>query len=558
MTDIKDRKVVDGELFERMILCGAKQLKAHMQTVNDLNVFPIPDGDTGENMYATFRGGLDRLKDVKENSVFQKADALASGMLLNARGNSGVILSQLFYGMALGLKEYETATVDNLADAFLVGVKQAYSSVAKPVEGTMLTVAREAAEYAKEGSNQNTTVSVFIENYLAEMKRSLDRTPELLPVLKEAGVIDSGGAGLVYIAEGFRDAVEGESADGVDFEMGESRKQIDFSAFTEDSVMEYGYCTELLLQLQKIKTDIATFDVQTVIDFLETVGDSIVAFQTGTVVKIHVHTMTPYKVLEFCQKYGEFLTVKIENMTLQHNETAGEKKKEETEYKRVRPHTAFATVVVADGKGLTETFAEMGADVVIDGGQGNNPSIERFIQAFDEANADVIFVFPNNKNIIMAAKQAKDIYKKSEIRVIESRNFGEAYSALSMLDYSSCDADQIQAAFYESMENASCGMITRAVRTTSVGGVAIQEGDYIGFTDRDMLVSVPDKVQAFFDLADKLETAEKSFLIAVYGAGATDEERACVAETAMQKYPTVEFYELDGGQDVYDFILIIE
>ncbi|MBQ8426210.1 MAG: DAK2 domain-containing protein, partial [Clostridia bacterium] len=468
MKNNTNEKIIDGELFERIVVAGAYNLKAHIDTVNDLNVFPIPDGDTGDNMFMTIKCGLSGLKSVTENSVDLKAKALADGMLLNARGNSGVILSQLFAGLANGVVGLDTVDVHGFGEALKIGVKQAYASVVKPVEGTMLTVAREAADYGVEHSGTGVTLGAFFEGFVNEMKVSLDNTPNLLAVLKEAGVIDSGGAGLLYIGEGMKKAVEGTEI-AITEDQGAGDDDLDFSKFTEDSEMVFGYCTEFLLQLQNSKVNAKEFEIQPIIDYLNTIGDSIVAFKTGTVVKVHVHTLTPYKALEYCQQFGEFLKIKIENMTLQHNETS-EKTEPIKPKKKKFNRTKFGLVTVATGNGLINTFTEFGADVVIDGGQGKNPSIERFIEAFDDANADNIFVLPNNSNIIMAAKQARDLYKGSNIFVIETKNFGQAYSILSMLDYSADDAETIAENMKSDMANVVTGMITGSIRDANIDG----------------------------------------------------------------------------------------
>ncbi len=556
MKNNAQEKIIDGNLFEKIVIAGASNLKAHIDAVNELNVFPIPDGDTGDNMFMTINGGLSGLKSVKENSIGLKAKALADGMLLNARGNSGVILSQLFSGLANGVSGKDDVDVHGFGEALKVGVKQAYASVVKPVEGTMLTVAREAADYGVSLSDQKLTLGAFFEGFVNEMRVSLDNTPNLLAVLKEAGVIDSGGAGLLYITEGMKSAVEGNEI-AVTEDVGSESKSLDFSAFTEDSQMQFGYCTEFLLQLQNCKVNAKEFDIAPIVEYLNTIGDSIVAFKTGTIVKVHVHTMTPSKVLEFCQQFGEFLTIKIENMTVQHNETAEKPAPEKPKKKKVN-RTKFGLVTVATGEGLINTFSEFGADVVIDGGQGKNPSIERFIEAFDDANADHIFVLPNNSNIIMAAKQAADIYKDSKIYVVETKNFGQAYSILSMLDYSADNPLAIVENMRSDMANVVTGMITSAIRTANIDGVDIEKGQYIGFTDKVMQVSTDDKVSTFSALAEKLSAEEKEFMIAVYGKDVTEQQKQAVKESVSQKYSNLEFYEMDGGQEVYDFIMILE
>ena len=545
---------VNGELFEKIILSGAKKLQSKVQEVNDLNVFPIPDGDTGENMFLTIKGGVEKMVAEGSTLLSDKANALAQGMLLNARGNSGVILSQLFFGLSEGLRSKEFASLSDLGVAFSQGVKRAYSSVVHPVEGTILTVAREAVENACDNIDNDMELADFFKHFLLEMKKSLDNTPELLETLKESGVIDSGGAGLVYIVEGFYKAIMEEEIDSeLAITTTESIPSVDLSKFTADSVMEFGYCTELLLQLQNSKVDTECFDVNTIIEYLQTLGDSIVAFKTGTIIKLHVHTLKPYKVLEFCQQFGEYLTVKIENMTLQHNETDENKKVQ----KKQKSRTKYAVVTVASGDGLIKLFKDLGADSVICGGQTNNPSSEDFIQAFDEVNADYIFVLPNNGNVVLTAKQAAEMYKNSDVRVIESKNIGQGYSALSMLDYSVDNVDEIENNLKSDMQGVVTAMLSTAVRSTVVNGVEITKDDYIGFTDHTMLVSNKDKLTSAKILIDKL-AEDKSFIISISGKDATNEQSKAIESYVTEKYPQLEVYSVDGGQDVYDFIFIIE
>ena len=554
MTD----KIIDGEAFGKLASSGAAGLKAKKQEVNDLNVFPIPDGDTGDNMYMTINGGVSYLKAGIAGAVGDEAQTLAKGMLLNARGNSGVILSQFFAGLAAGLEGIDKASVADFGRALTSGVKQAYSAVVQPVEGTVLTVAREAVDYAVSRITDDTTVADLFTDCVAEMKRSLERTPTLLEVLAEAGVVDSGGAGLLAIFEGMLGASQGKAVEAAPDESTGANAVLDFSKFNENSEMTFGYCTEFLLQLQNSKVDAESFDVQVIIDYLSTIGDSIVAVKTGTVVKIHVHTMTPYKALEFCHSFGEYLTVKIENMTLQHSETGENFATNKKKAKKKRPHKEFALVTVAIGKGLVETFTELGADIVIDGGQGKNPSIENFIDAFEEVNADHIFVLPNNSNIIMAARQAKELFADSDIHIIETKNFGEAYSILSMLDYSSKDAEAIAADMREYMKSSVTGMITSSIRSVTLDGVDVKEGEYIGFTNKTMLASSPDKTVTFKLLTEKLDTKSKEFMIVFMGEDVTENEQAAVEAIVSEQYPNVEFYALAGGQEIYDFIIILE
>ena len=551
MNLVKER-VIDGNDFEKLITSGVYNLKKHIDIVNDLNVFPVPDGDTGDNMYLTINGGLNSLKNINDNAIGVKAEALANGMLLNARGNSGVILSQFFNGIALSLKDKINADTKVIAKALKEGVNKAYASVVNPVEGTMLTVIREATENAINNLEKNESIGDFFDYYLNEMKSSLDRTPDLLFSLKEADVVDSGGKGLVYIVEGMKSAIDGKEIENNE-EQNVNVSSVDFSKFNEDSIMEYGYCTEFLLQLQKCKCDVNSFDVKELIKFLETIGDSIVAVKTNSIVKVHVHTLTPYKALEYAQRFGEYLTVKIENMTLQHNDL---NKKEVKKIKKER--TKYGIVTVLNGQGLKDTFYDLGVDVIIDGGQTSNPSIETFIEAFDECNADNIFVFPNNSNIIMAANKAKELYSKSNIIVINSKNIGEAYSSISLLDYSSDNLDEIKENFEINMQNVTTAMLTKSIRNALINNVDIKENDYIGFKDKIMLTSNKDKLESYFELLNKLDIEHKNYLINIYGKDLLNKEKEIIEKYINDNYPSLEYYSIEGDQEIYDVILIME
>ena len=540
-------KTLDGILFARMINSGAANLKAHAKEINDLNVFPIPDGDTGDNMLMTMMGGVHH--DTNScDSLCEMADCVSSGMLLSARGNSGVILSQFFEGIKNGFTGLQTADTKEIGEAFRQGVKQAYSSVMTPTEGTILTVVREATEYACEQNAD--TPEAFLDAFIDEAKRSLARTPELLPVLKKAGVVDSGAAGLIYIVDGMMGAVIGE--DIAEFsEVSEITQELDLDAFNEDSVLEFGYCTELLVRLQNAKTDISTFDVKVITDYLQTIGDSIVTVRNGSIVKLHVHTRQPQKVLDFCQQYGEFLKVKIENMSLQHNNTV-------TVEAPAKERKQYGVVAVACGEGLKETFRERGADVIVDGGQSMNPSAEDFIEAFEEVNADVIFVFPNNGNIILTAEQAAHLYDKSDVRVIESTTIGAGYASLAMLDTSSGDTDAIVEDLRMAMDGVITAEISHCVRDATMDGKEIHTGDYIGFVGKEMLSVNESRLVTVCESIDALNFSRYDFCILICGKDATDEEAEKIEAYVNSHYRGKEIYIINGGQDVYDYIMIVE
>lgn len=551
---------LDGALYAEMVKSGAVNLRNNAQTVNELNVFPIPDGDTGENMARTIEGGISSLASADEKDISKVSETLARGMLLSARGNSGVILSQFFEGVRRGLIGVAQAGIKEIKAAFSSGVSQAYSAVVQPTEGTILTVMREATAAAdKVGDDQ--TLETYFAVFIDELYASLERTPELLPVLKEADVIDSGGAGFVYIVEGMNRALTGE-ADTVSLQHhahGEVAAAADEGAdkFNADSEMKFGYCTEVIVQLSNSKTDAEKYDVKTLISYLEEIGgDSIVAFKTGTRIKVHVHTFEPDKVLMYCLTVGEFVAVKVENMSIQHTEAVVRNRfvrqtPKKTERKK------YATVAVADGAGIIEQFKSLGADYVVDGKQTMNPSAQDFISAFDEVGAEVIFVLPNNANIILTAKQAAELYKKSQVVVINSKTLAEGYSAMSMLDYSSDNADKIKAAFEEAVQSVETGLVTYAVRDSHVNGIYIKKGDFLGFADKELLACNADIVKASCELLDKIDKTDKSIIIAMRGKDADADITAQIAEH-VKKTTDLEFYDFDGGQDVYSFIFVVE
>ncbi len=550
-------KLLDGELFASMVRGGAAQLRSNATVVNNLNVFPVPDGDTGDNMSMTIEGGVAALEGMHTDNLADVTQKLSQGMLLGARGNSGVILSQFFAGMTKGFAKHERANAQVVGMAMQEGVKQAYASVITPTEGTILTVAREAVEYAVSRLTESSTIFSLFSDLIKEMYNSLQRTPDLLAALKEAGVIDSGGAGLFYIMQGFYKILIGEAIDESELPPPAVKAPaVDFSSFGPDSVMTYGYCTELLLQLQNAKVDVEAFDEKVIVEFLQTIGDSIVAFKTGTIVKLHVHTMTPEKVLEFCRQFGEFLTMKIENMSVQHSSTMEENEPAKAEENR--PLKAHATVAVASGTGIEELFRQLGVDEVVPGGQTNNPSAQDFLTAFEKVHAKNIYVFPNNGNIIMAAKQAAQLYTEGTVYVIESKDLGQGYAAISSLNFEADDPEQIAAMLSEAMDMVTTGYISTSIRNADLGGVHIECGDYIGFVGKEMMVSLKDKVAAAKELLEKMGIADSYLVTTFVGSEAEPSEIEELEAWVTETYPDVEFYTTDGGQDVYPFIFVVE
>ncbi len=584
-------KILSGLLFAKMAKGGASQLRSNADEVNKLNVFPVPDGDTGDNMRMTIESGINALENIDSDDLSEVMRVLSHGMLLGARGNSGVILSQFFAGTAKGLESAVEADPATLGAALEMGVKQAYSSVMTPTEGTVLTVARESVEYAVSQITPQSTIRTFFADLVKEMHESLDRTPDILPVLKEAGVVDSGGAGLFYIIDGFNKVLNGEEITITDLVADpQLAPPKDFSGFGPDSEMEYGYCTELLVQLQNKKTNIDDFDVEALKKFLAGLGDSIVAFKTDSIVKIHVHTLTPEKVLAYCRKYGEFLTVKIENMSVQHTSISEKAEEEKSENGGIAVETAdasadnlqaaaaenhessesktkeppvitkkYGVVAVCNGPGIEALFKDLGTDAVVQGGQTQNPSTNDFLDAFMEVPAEHIFVFPNNGNILMAAQQAASIYEHSQIHVIPSKNIGTGYAALSTINYEEDNVEAVIAALTETMNGVTAGYISPSIRDADINGIHIKKGDTIGIIDKEIVVSKSDRNKAAHALAAKILGLPGKFMLTVFcGKDATAEERSALDQYLTEHYPTFEIYFIDGGQDIYPYIFVAE
>ena len=541
-------KFLTGDMLLEMVRSGAECLQLHCDEVNDLNVFPIPDGDTGSNMFMTIQGGANTECSVEK--ISDTAQSIAHNMLLSARGNSGVILSQLFAGIADGLKGLESAGISDLENACKMGVERAYNSVLTPTEGTILTVAKETSNAVCQGDFD--CIEEVFEFSLDEAKKALEKTPEQLEVLKQAGVVDSGGAGLVYIIEGMQNFLTGKKSSGRSVVSAPApADSLNVDLFTADSELGFGYCTELLVRLQNRKCNPDEFDINDLIGYLNGLGDSIVAFKDGTIVKLHVHTKTPQKVLDYCQQFGEFLKVKIENMQLQHNEVVANEQAKVTERKQ------YAIIAVANGEGIKQELTDFGADIIIDGGQTMNPSASELIAAFDKANAQTIFVLPNNGNIILAANQAAELYKKSDVRVIPTKNIGDCYSVLSMMDLEAGDADAIEQNMNESMVGTLTAEISKSIRSTQMNGIDVREGEYIGILGKKIVSSDTDCYDTALAALKLMEPNEHSSLIILRGKTGDEAVATDIAAFVKANYPRLEVYESFGGQNVYDFILVV-
>ncbi len=548
---------LSSALYLRMLRQGAARLGANRQTINDLNVFPIPDGDTGDNMHMTLCGGSS-VADTQ--SLGETALAASQGMLLGARGNSGVILSRFFAGIAKGLSGLSEADLPTFIQALQEGVRSAYGAVSEPVEGTMLTVLREGVA-AAEGEGFEACFQALVR----AMEVSLEHTPEQLPVLKEAGVVDSGGAGVLCIAEGMLDALEGRiTADnGTEEAPAAAKPQANLDLFGPDAELGFGYCTEFLLRLQTAKVgDPESFDESEIRDWLNQAGESVVCFKDGSIVKVHVHTRTPGDILSHAQRWGEFLTVKIENMTLQHSgatiqnnfsPNAPEAPKESFAQVRKR----YAVVAVASGEGLVQAYRDAGVEEVIEGGQTMNPSAADFLAAFDRAGAETLFVFPNNSNILLTAQQAASLYDKAEVFVLPSKDVGAGYVAAASVDRSCKDAKEIAEAARATLESATTCQVSRADRDTVREGIAIRKGEFIGFEGSRILCASPDRNEAARKALEALGAGDHDVALAFYGKETPAAEAEALINALQAACPRTEWILGDGGQPIFDYIITL-
>ena len=538
---------LDSLTFVAMLRQGAVALGQDKKVINDLNVFPIPDGDTGDNMLMTLKAGCTALEG-QLGTLSEIASAASSGMLLGARGNSGVILSRIFAGLAKGLKGVVEADTKTFEKAMQSAVDEAYKAVPIPVEGTIITVLREGVS----GADSDADLNHYFETLLAAMQVSLDHTPELLQVLKDAGVVDSGGAGLLSIFRGMNDALNGNISE-VDLPATTASAPIvELDKFTEDSTLEFGYCTEFLLRLMRSKVDLDAFDEKVIFDYLNRVGESVVAFREGSIVKVHVHTFTPGVILNEMQKYGEFLTIKIENMALQHHQSTNQNN---ASFKL--PPKPYGIVTVASGEGLINAFREFGTDEVIAGGQTMNPSTQDFLDAFARINAQHILVFPNNKNIKMAADQAAELYKGADIHVLPSTTIGEGYYGIGSIDKDNPNAEEVIASVTEIMQSVVTGMVSTAIRDAEGDQVSVHTGDYVGYSGKQLLSDSPDRETAAKSLVERLDAASRDVMLVFYGEQVPQDEAEKLVAELQATYPNLEILLNNGEQPVYDYIFVL-
>ena len=550
---------INAALFAKMFLAGAKNLESKKEWINELNVFPVPDGDTGTNMTMTIMAAAKEVAALEDPTMEVLAKAISSGSLRGARGNSGVILSQLFRGFTKGIKKYEEIDVAILAAAFQKAVETAYKAVMKPKEGTILTVAKGAADKALELAENDISLDDFLKQVIEEADAVLAKTPEMLPVLKEAGVVDSGGQGLVQVLKGAYDAFLGKEIDYT-VEPAESTKKAPAQEkeATAQAEIRFGYCTEFIIMLEKEYTPQTEQEFK---GFLESIGDSIVVVSDEDVVKVHVHTNDPGKAICRALTYGSLTRIKIDNMREEHQEklikdaakVAEQQKFEEEERKKMVPPKPVGFISVSIGEGIGEIFRELGVDYLIEGGQTMNPSTEDMLRAIEEVNAETIYILPNNKNIILAANQAKLLTKDKEVIVIPTKTVPQGITAV--VTYS---AEASVEAMSEEIKNVKTGQITYAVRDTHIDDKEIHEGDIMGIGDHEIL-AVGKEIQDVTLETIALMDADDAELITVYYGEDTKAEDAEKLEQALtEKYPSCDVEVYAGGQPIYYYVVSVE
>jgi len=552
-------KVLDGKCFAEMILTGANHLSTNAKYVDSLNVFPVPDGDTGTNMNLSMTSGAKETRNNIQSHIGKVGISLSKGLLMGARGNSGVILSQLFRGFSKSIEQKETIDAKEFANAFQAGVETAYKAVMKPVEGTILTVAKDSAKKAVEASKTTDDIIVVMESLLTEARASLKRTPDLLPVLKEVGVVDSGGQGLVFVYEGFLAVLKGETLSDSpveevkmdDLVSAEHHNSVQSFMNTEDIV--FGYCTEFMVRLEEEKTNENPFDEMKFREDLSQYGDSLLVIADDEVVKVHIHSEQPGTCLSYGQTYGNLINIKIENMRLQHSNIVDEPAQAPV---KKAPAKEYGVVTVSMGSGIAELFKSIGADEVIEGGQTMNPSTEDIVKAVNKVNAKTVFVLPNNKNIIMAAEQAAQV-SDIEVIVIPSKTVPQGMSALLALN-TVVAKDKNEAAMKNALGQVKTGQITFAVRDTNIDGIEIAKDDFMGINEGKITVTNKDKVEAAKGLLSSMMDEDSEILTIFKGEDATNEDLEAIESFVEENYPDVEIEIHDGKQPLYAFIFSIE
>ncbi len=556
--------VIDAQMLQKMFIAGAKNLEAKKEWINELNVFPVPDGDTGTNMTLTIMSAANEVGAIAAPTMETVAKAISTGSLRGARGNSGVILSQLFRGFTREIKKYDEINVEILSKACVRAVETAYKAVMKPKEGTILTVAKGMSDKACEMLGQSDDLTVVIDEIIKHGEYVLSQTPEMLPVLKQAGVVDSGGQGLMVVLQGAYDAFLGKE---VDYTLENVSKASSTSVSTDDLPMDeadikFGYCTEFIINLDKPMDD---KEEKLFKDFLESIGDSIVLVADDEIVKVHVHTNQPGEAFTRALTYGSLSRMKIDNMREEHHERliknaekmAEKQKQEEAEAKKNEPKKKYGFIAVSVGEGLDEIFKGLNVDYIISGGQTMNPSTEDILNAVNEVNAENIFVLPNNKNIILAANQAESLVEDKNLIVIPSKTIPQGISAMiGFVD--DCSPEENKEAMIDSMSYVKTGEVTYAVRDTVIDDKEIREGNIMGIGDEGMLAVGEDIVATTVDMIKEMQDEDSEIVSIYFGEGITKEDADVLASKITEELPDLEVEVYPGGQPVYYYIVSVE
>ncbi|WP_209368672.1 DAK2 domain-containing protein [Sediminibacillus dalangtanensis] len=551
-------RTIDGAAFAQMVLAGSQHLTNNAKMIDSLNVFPVPDGDTGTNMNLSMTSGANEVKNTNSDRAGEIAQALSKGLLMGARGNSGVILSQLFRGFAKGVEGKALLDATAFAEGLDTGVKTAYKAVMKPVEGTILTVAKDAAARAADIAPATQDLTEFLEAVLEEAKASLKRTPELLPVLKEVGVVDSGGQGLVTIYEGMLASLKGEelpqttdsTVDLDDMVNAEHHKMAQDFMDTED--ITFGYCTEFMVKLEEEKTKEHPFEEETFRNELGEHGDSLLVVSDEEIVKVHIHAEYPGEVLTLGQRFGSLINLKIENMREQHTSIVGDKKKQ----KDAKEPAEYGIVTVAMGEGLKTLLESLGATVVIQGGQTMNPSTQDIADAIQQANARNVIVLPNNKNIVMAAEQAADLAGEN-VAVVATKTIPQGMSSL-LAFHPDATIEENQTNMLKASKHVKTGQVTYAVRDTQIDGLAIENGSFMGLADGKIKSTNKDKLTTVKNLLQEMIEEEDEIVTILQGEDATQEEVEALESFIEENYEDLEVEIHEGDQPIYAFILAVE
>ena len=554
-------KTINTELLQKMFLAGAANLEAKKEFINELNVFPVPDGDTGTNMTLTILSAAKEVKALENPDMVAIAKAISSGSLRGARGNSGVILSQLLRGLTKEIREHKEIDTITLAKACERATATAYKAVMKPKEGTILTVAKGASQKAAELAETTEDLDTFISEVINYAQEVLEKTPEMLPVLKEAGVVDSGGQGLLEVMRGAYDAFQGKEIDYSAIEASAGTKMVKPSEQAETEI-KFGYCTEFIIMLEK---EFTAKDETEFKAYLESIGDSIVCVADDDIVKIHVHTNDPGLAIQKALTYGQLSRMKIDNMREEHREKlirdseklAKEQAEAEEAKKTAEPKKPMGFIAVSIGDGMNEIFRELGADYIIEGGQTMNPSTDDMLKAIDQVNAETIFILPNNKNIILAANQAKDLVEDKKIIVIPTKTVPQGITAIINF-VPDADAKSNEETMLDEIKNVKTGQVTYAVRDTHIDDKEIHQGDIMGIGDAGILSVGQDIAETTLEMLEQLVDDDSELISLYYGQDVTEEEADAFTQEVEKLYPDIDVDVHCGGQPIYYYVLAVE